>query len=186
MSIKPGKNGIADALDRGLKTDFFSGWAKRRLPELYANFQKARFISEGAYMGGSQWAQLNADYKKQKIRRYGAGTKFKMVAGQGWTPSGSYPSYPGGGRKTNIATSRLLAGILPPKFRGEFHQPRGEEFRMIVEPKRAILATTVPYARDVDRARAISEYPKVFKKMLLADYAKYVMRGILKKGDEPK
>lgn len=179
-----GQNGILKGLERLAGRDLFSGWAKRRLVPLYADFQKARFITENTVGGGQQWAPITEPYKSRKIRKYGGGAKFRMEAGQGWVQVGNYPSFPGGGRKTNIATSRLLAGILPPQFRGEFHQPAGEEFRMMIMPRRAIFATTVPYAKDVDQMRNFSNFPASFKKKLLQDYMKYLALTVRAKGEK--
>jgi hypothetical protein len=94
---------------------------------MYQNFQMQRWMTEGSSEGES-WPALNSTYAKYKLRRYGGGAKFKWIGGRGlgdtkfdgegqtrpWNPIGTWPSYPGGGTKMMIGTTRLVSAIVGP------------------------------------------------------------------------
>lgn len=146
-----------EGLERMTQTAmFFEGWANRRLPRLYANAQRDRWMTEGA-SEGSKWRKLSTGYAVYKKKRFA--------------------NYPGAGNAILIATSRLLASVLPPEERKN-ERPFGEEFRKIIQNKKVIFKTVNPYAGDVDTVRPFSIWTNRTLQNFIKDYKKYVIDGI--------
>lgn len=166
---------------------WFSGWANTKLLRLHANFQKSRWISEGAVAGLPRWRPLSPAYAAHKRRRYGGGPKFVFEPqGPGknpWVQSGVWPTYPGGGRKVLMATGRLLRSMLAPRERGSIqgNSSGPEEFRKIVTDKKVIFSSSVPYAERVDQERPFSDYPPSIIKEMASSYAKYLVAGVMRR-----
>ncbi len=145
---------------------FFAGWAKRRLPELYANAQRQRWQSQGS-SEGHPWRALNYKYEGYKKRKF--------------------RTYPGGGQKMMIATGRLFSGLMPPKYQLVQGLKTGNEFRNVVETKSVRYSTTVPYARFADADRAIAGFSADTMRLIAADFKKYVVKTLkqaIKKGSK--
>lgn len=146
-----------ETLDKMTKSAmFFEGWANRRLLKLYANAQRQRWMTEGASESG-KWRRLNFHYATEKKKRFAA--------------------YPGAGNAVLIATSRLLASVLPPEERKN-EIPFGEEFRKIIQNKKIIFKTVTPYARDVDQARTFTTWSARTTKSFIKDFKTYLVAGI--------
>jgi hypothetical protein len=147
-----------EGLDKMVRAgDFFAAWANRNLQKLYANAVRTRWISEGASETGKWSAIRSTSYKAWKQKRFA--------------------DYPGGGEKLLIASSRLLAGMLPPEERGDAIA-HGEEFRKMIFGKRVTFSTSVPYAEEVDAERDISKWSDKTIKLFTSDYVKYLAAGI--------
>ncbi len=142
---------------------FFPGWANRILIPEYGDMQLRRWKRKNSESGGV-WHPLNKTYAKSKLRRYA--------------------SMPGGGRTMMIATSRLLAGIIPPKNRAEagVKGPK-EEFRKAVTKNSVILTTSVPYAKEVNEEREFTSVSQEQRRKWALEYAKYLARGLRLKAD---
>lgn len=140
---------------------FFEGWANRRLPRLYANAQRTRWMTEGA-SEGPKWKKLSSGYAASKKWRFA--------------------SYPGAGNVVLIATSRLLAGLLPPEERKN-ERSFGEEFRKIIQNKKVTFKTTVPYADDVNQERPFSVWTQRTMNSFVRDYKTYLIASI--RGQSP-
>lgn len=136
--------------------DFFAPWANRRFMALYANAQRTRWQTEGS-SEGVKWRKLDPLYYTRKKRIYGA--------------------YPGAGEVVLIATSRLLAGILPPDERVQ-EKAFGEEFRKIVTNRRITIATTTPYAEYVDEDREFNDWSPITKRRFADDFKVYLSQGV--------
>ena len=84
---------------------------------MYQNLQMQRWMTEGS-SEGEGWPALNSSYARYKLRRYGGGPKYKWIGGMGegrpWEPDGSWPSFPGGGSKMMIGTTRLVSAVIGP------------------------------------------------------------------------
>lgn len=151
------KNNIETLTKMTQSSMFFEGWANRNLPRLYANAERTRWITEGV-SEGSQWKPLSPLYRERKKKLYGG--------------------YPGGGNVTLIATSRMLAGILPPEERGDVVASHGEEFRKLINGKRIIFSTINPYAEDVNAVRDFSSWSSSTIKTFVKDYVSYLADSI--------
>ena len=157
-------------------------WINRWLYPYMMNVQRKRFMTEGV-SEGNRWSALNPKYAAWKMRRYGGGIKYKWVGGgatkdstgkstgfdrsgqkRPWQEAGTYPNYPGNGKKINIATGRLLASLL-----GE-----GPGHYKLVEPTRLTIGTSVPYAKSVDEARSITELSKYTLEQISKNLSSYL------------
>lgn len=133
--------------------NFFPAWANTQGLAIYSQGQMNRWQTQGG-SEGSPWRVLNVTYEQRKKRMYGGGIRLS-----GKNKGQSYPSYFGSGTKTLIATSRLLASVLPPQYRGGAAPTQGEEFRKTVTDNSLELATAVPYATYVDDERSFVGFP---------------------------
>ena len=105
ISISVVQNQVFDQMNQIVNSpSFFPAWWKTYGQPIYANAQQMRWATEGA-TEGFEWAPvINATAKARRFK-----------------------DYFGGGTKTLIATSRLLASVLPPPFRGGASSPEGIE-----------------------------------------------------------
>lgn len=125
ISLSFVQNDVFDRLMNQVRDpSFFPGWWKQFGQPIYAQAQQARWMSEGGSEGFSWPAPLNTAAKERRFK-----------------------DYYGGGTKTLIATSRLLASVLPPAFRGGASCPEGEEqYNEIVSDGSVIVASNVKSA----------------------------------------
>lgn len=132
-------------------TRLLAGWSAARLPKIYANMQKARWMSEGS-SEGEKWDRLNPRYAAWKRKKYS--------------------SYPGAGKRMMIRTGELFfQGILP----------SGNKFRSIVRGRQVRFFTTLPsdpYFDQVNKARPFTNWSDKSKREIVADYRRYLIRGI--------
>jgi hypothetical protein len=145
---------IKGMLDRSKLLD---GYLNRVVLPDYIRTQRARFEShnDGNDFQGGTWPALNQKYAEYKRKKYG--------------------SYPGGGEKTNIRTSRLISSLTmqPNKYdepdtknkrkkTGRRLPGTGSEFAAIVNNGRLSIYTLVPYAQYVDEKRTFSMWSPSF------------------------
>lgn len=136
--------------------------------EDYRNAQRQRWMTENSSEGAT-WERLNPAYAAYKLKRYGGGPKYKTgKRGEGrWVPDGSWPSYPGGGRKMLIATGDLFQSVIGP----------GKGFNKIVTDRSIIIATSIDYAPMVNRLRPFMRFSQQRIKFWMAGYKKYISKG---------
>ena len=151
VSMKATQNKIAEKLDfmaRNAKDA--RGFINRVLYRQYQNAQITRWMTEGA-SENQKWAPLNPSYALRKKRMYGGGLKYRYYPSLKLTrPIGTYPSYPGKGTKTLIATGRLVGSVIGPNK--EYQEGVGDH-RKIVTNSSLIVSTIVPYGSDVNKLR---------------------------------
>lgn len=137
----------------------------------YQNAQRERWMTEGASQGSS-WKPLNPAYRKYKLRRYGGGTKYNWIGGQGqgrpWVPAGTWPTYPGKGSKMMIATNTLYASVTGDSTKNH---------RRVIDNRSMKIFTTVEYSEDVDKVRSFTIFKDSFIKDLQLQYEAYVAHG---------
>lgn len=98
---------------------------------------------------GERWTELNPIYKKWKLVRFA--------------------TYDGSGRKMLIATGRLYKSVIGP----------GKGFRKVATPKKLVITTSVPYAKDVNDVRDFTEYsPKSWNTINKA-ISKFLFKGTI-------
>lgn len=169
ISLSVVQNKVFDKLMNMVKDpNFFPGWANTRALAMYSQAQMDRWTTEG----GSQnhpWEPVQDTYAQRKKRMFGGGVRLS-----GARKGESYPAYFGQGTKTLIATSRLLASVLPPQYRDGPTAIEGEEFRKTVTEKSLEIATAVPYSVFVDEVRPFSVWDDSFIKELKDDFKAYV------------
>jgi len=179
-------DGISDGLSgMEAKSKNLRAWINRWLYPYMINVQRKRFMTENV-SEGNRWSPLNPKYAAWKLRRYGGGIKYKWVGGgsaldsQGnrtgfdrsgqkrpWQESGTYPNYPGNGKRINIATGRLVNSLL-----GE-----GPGHVKLVKPTSLTIGTTVPYAKDVDASRTLSDLSKYTLEVISRELSSYLKAG---------
>lgn len=120
---------IEDMINKGRSSRAF--FAKYVRPA-YQEAQRKRFATENT-SEGPKWANLSPNYAKHKLE------KFK--------------GFPGGGRKINIATGRLVDALLL-KNKEDAHE-------LIFETS-YVIKFGVPYAKYVNEVRPIVEFRKEF------------------------
>lgn len=115
----------------------FKALLNRNIYPIYQNAQRERWISENTTQG-KQWEKLDENYQRTKLRKYA--------------------SYPGGGRKILIATGRLYASVVGV----DLNNNSSPDHRKLVEAKRMIIKTAVPYAEHVDKLRKFTTFGRDF------------------------
>lgn len=166
----------------------FDAWAARTLPRLYGNAQRMRWASDGSTEGRTWDPPMSPGYVKWKTRYFA-----------GWA---------GGGTKTQLASSRLMAGMLPPGerqgiFLGAFPErvltPSGRvvhdstywrslrsgwgrEFRAIQGGGKVQYLTAVPYAREASERNEIFRFEKATRAGFRRSFRAYLKRAALRKG----
>lgn len=172
ISLSVVQNQVFDRLKSMVENpNFFSGWAERFAVPIYAQAQMDRWITEGGSQGDT-WADLSSPYSQRKLRMFGGGVRLS-----GANKGESYPSYFGSGTKKLIASSRMLASVLPPAFRSGPDATHGEEYRQLTTDKSISFSTTVPYAVFADEQRSFSTWSSEFKQDLARNFARYLTSG---------
>jgi hypothetical protein len=145
-----------------------TAFIKTNLFRIYQIAQQRRWMSEGA-SENETWKPLNPKYAEYKRRRYGGGVSKRD--GTKW------PSYPGAGKKINIATSRLAGSVIGRD--SGFDLGVGEQ-RVKVTPTSLYVGTVVPYAKEVDDVRNIFHFSKMTINNMKSAYAQFIAHN--KKG----
>jgi len=147
------------------------GFLTRVAYPAYQNAQRERWMTEGASQG-NKWKPLNKMYREYKLRRYGGGTKYAWIGGQGqgrpWQPAGKWPTYPGKGSKMMVATNTLMPSVTGDSTKNH---------RRIIDARSMKIFTTVDYAEQADNARSFTIFKSSFSRDLQAEYESYVARG---------
>lgn len=173
ISFKKIESGTVSSFDVLLKAKpSFDAWAARTMPDLYANAQRERFMTEGRSEGQSWKPAASASYLLWK-RRY-------------------FSSWAGHGDKAMIASSRLLVGTLPEdnrdglylgpfskttKYWQDLNANWGKEFRKVPTPGNIKFLTTVPYASSVNDVNDFTTFGPETKAKLVKSYQSYVRRA---------
>ncbi len=125
------------------KADDSSGWLNRNGYRIYQNAQTRRWKTKGA-SEGFRWDDLNPVYRRYKLKRF--------------------KSYPGGGRKTMIATSRLVTSVAG----------KSGDTRKLVTKRTLRVLTAVEYAKYVDERRTFTKFSDKFRRTIRTDYLEYL------------
>jgi hypothetical protein len=141
------KNIENDLLQMVRRAHDFRGLFNRVLYPMFKKAQLARWSTENS-SEGQKWAPLNAKYREYKL------DKFKE-------------SPPYNGTKMLIATNRLIDSVIGPSA----------DHRKIVEPKRLIISTTVPYAKYVNEKRNFTHFGRITENRILNVVRLYVMKN---------
>lgn len=122
------------------------GWLNTVAYKTYQNAQRKRWMSEND-SEGLRWKPINALYRQQKLKRFA--------------------SFPGGGRKTMIATDRLRQSVVGPS----------PDHRKLTTTKSITILTSVPYANEVDKERTFTTFSDKFKEDLIGKAMAYLAKG---------
>ncbi len=128
VSLKISVDGIGEYLNGMLdRTKLVRGWLNRVAYPMIIKAQQMRWMTEGA-SEGEGWAPINPRYAKWKLKKFA--------------------DYPGGGRKTLIATSRLVKGMTGENL--------SDHYKLVTD-RTLEVGTTINYARYVNETRNIVE-----------------------------
>jgi len=112
----------------------------------YQAAQRKRFATENQ-SEGQKWSPLNSKYAEYKLK------KFK--------------DFPGGGRKINIATGKLVNSLL---------LQDATLVNELVTHTSYVISIKVPYAKYVDEARPIMQFRKQFTQDLKKQFTSWMLR----------
>lgn len=115
--------------------------------QTYKNAQMRRWMTENE-SEGKAWDPPKDPYKTQKLERF--------------------KNYPGGGRKTLIATSNLLRSVIG----------AGPGFQKVIEKNQLIVRTAIEYAGYVNEARNFTTWSKKTSKNFDKLVADFLFKGI--------
>lgn len=159
--IKPnGTEGIKKLLDmisRG--KDKKAAFA--RVYPMYQRLQIERFETENS-SEGDHWKDLNSDYAKYKLKRYGGGPRRKSKNQE----ASNWNSYPGGGRKMLVGTGMLAGAAIGPGQNNPFvsgvsnHRAMFTESQMIISVEES---GKNPDGNNFDYAQFVSEQRQFMK-----------------------
>ena len=96
-----------------------------------------------------KWPNLDSRYAQYKLKRFA--------------------KFPGGGRHMMIATNTLAPSVIGDSKK--FH-------RKLVDNRKLIVGTTVPYAKYANNAREFDEMPIKFWDEVAKEYVKYLVDGL--------
>lgn len=134
--------------------DFFEGWSNTRFMHIYATRQRQRWMTAGG-SERNEWAALDGRYVYRKWQKFA--------------------TYPGSGQKLLIATSRLLASVLPPSERRQEIGMKPDEFSKVPGRRRIQFGTRNPYAEFVNEKRNFTDWSPDSRLAFANDYKKYLM-----------
>lgn len=123
------------------------GWIDRVAYPQYQNLQRERWMTEGASQGTS-WPSLNPKYEKYKARKFA--------------------SFPGGGTKMMIATSRLFNSVIGDDL---------ENHRKIATDTSLEVFSTLDYAQYPNVRRNFTDFSQATMEDLANQAAQYIMGG---------
>ena len=170
---------LTSMLDRGKET---RAYLNRVVYPQYQKAQQKRWMTEGA-SEGQKWKPINPDYAEYKLRRYGGGTKYEWIGGQGegrpWKPDGKWPVFPGKGSKLLIATGRLVSSVIGPVASGNalFKSGGTSEHKKVVGRTSITIYTSVEYAKEVSKVRPFMRFSKKTIQKIRNDYQKWMLKG---------
>jgi hypothetical protein len=145
--------------------------ALARVYPVYQKLQVQRFQTNNA-SEGDEWDDLNQEYAKYKLKRYGGGVRHKWVGGRGkdgfdkegqprpWEPVGTWKSYPYQGTQMLVGTS-MLAGAVIGRFSGSPFTYGTGNHDVLFTPTQMIVSVQEsgdnPDGRPFDYARFVNE-----------------------------
>jgi len=142
---------------------------------MYKQMQLTRWQTENASEGNS-WTPISASYAARKKRMYGGGNKYRYYPSLGLTrPIGKYPSYPGEGTKTMIATGRLFGAAFGPGS----GMPEGESFHRVRVTDTSLTISLnankkkTEYFKHANEARPITQFGPVSRALFKAKVKEY-------------
>lgn len=109
--VGDGLQRLKDMLSRGLDKQA----AFARVYPMYQKLQTERFETKNASETGT-WKDLNPDYARYKLRRYGGGPRRASKKHE----AGSWNSYPGQGTKMLVGTGMLAGAVIGPSSGSPF------------------------------------------------------------------
>lgn len=136
-----------DLLQMVRRSHNFRALFNRVIYPMFQKAQMARWSTENQSEGG-RWEPLNPKYKELKLEKY-------------------KESPPYNGTKMLIATNRLIDSVIGPSA----------DHRKIVEPKRLIIATAVPYAKYVNAKRNFTDFGRITENRILNVVRLYIMKN---------
>lgn len=157
--IKKLRSDITDNLEQMVKrANLTEGYLDRVVYRQYQNAQRDRWknINVGNDFAGEQpWAPLDPAYAKWKLKKYKDNTF-------------------GGGQEMLIATGRLFWGVVGPS----------PDHRKIVENRKLLITTSVPYAKFVDEKRKFADdetgpaFSNLFRSKIYKGLKNYLIKGL--------
>lgn len=148
---------FGDMLDR---TNLVTGWLNRVGYPMLLKAQQMRWQTEGA-SEGVNWAPLTSrNYKTYKLKRFA--------------------DYPGGGRKTLIATGRLAYSMTLSSNLESNKSKDGDHYKL-VQGNKLEMGTFVPYAKYQQQAdRDMVTIGPDTEQALVDNLRDYIVKGTLK------
>lgn len=134
---------LEDMVSKGKDSRSF---IKKHLKPFYIDAQRERFDSENVSQG-SQWEALSPKYAKYKLKKYA--------------------TFPGGGRKINVATGRLYRTLT-------FQEDNA--INEMTDDRTWIVIFDVPYGKFVNEARPVLKFNNSFTSQIREKFIEY-MRG---------
>jgi len=140
------------------RSRFVDGWLNRVAYPQLLNVQRERWQTEGGSQG-SQWKPISEKTKQSKLKRF--------------------RDYPGGGRKSLIATGRLAYSMTLTKSLRSDKASDSDHYKLVSGQKLA-MGSFVPYAKyQEEKGRDLTSLSEDTQEKLVKSLKDYIVNGTL-------